>query len=309
MRRLAVLLLCILFLAGCAGQTPSAQRTIFAMDTVMELQVWGKDSEEAAGQLQQMINGLESNWSVTRADSLLNQLNSGSSPTLSAQDQELINQVLNMQKRTGGLYDPQLYALCSAWGFYGQQYRVPTQQQIENARAVKQWDLGGALKGYCGDRAVSILSALNVDCALLNLGGNIQTYGSKTDGSAWQIGIQNPDGGDPLGVLSVTGTMAVITSGDYQRSFEADGKTYHHIIDPRTGYPAQSDLRSVSVICSSGLTGDCLSTALFVMGLEDGAEFWRQSDDFEAVFVTADGQIYATQGASLSGCEYEVICR
>lgn len=309
MRRLAILLLCILFLAGCAGQTPSAQRTIFAMDTVMDLQIWGDDCEEASRQLQQMINELERDWSVTRADSILNQLNSGSSPTLSVRDQDLIDQVTNMQRRTGGLYDPQLYSLCSAWGFYGQQYRVPTRQQIEEVRTVKQWDLGGALKGHCGDQAVSVLSALNVGCAILNLGGNVQTYGSKADGSAWQIGIQNPEGGDPLGVLSVTGTMAVITSGDYQRSFEAEGKTYHHIIDPRTGYPAQSGLRSVTVICSSGLTADCLSTALFVMGLEDGAEFWRQSHDFDAVFVTAEGQIYATQGANLSGCEYEVICR
>lgn len=309
MKRLCLILALVILLTGCGQNTPSAQRTIFAMDTVMDLQVWGADSEAAAAQLQQTINDLDAHWSVTRTDSVLQQLNSQQQPSLSQEDTALLTQITALQERTEGLFDPQLYALCSAWGFYGQNYRVPSDPEIQTTLAQKQWDLGGAMKGYCGSRAVALLQDMDISHGILNLGGNIQTYGEKPDGTAWQIGIQNPEGGDPLGVLSVTGTMAVVTSGDYQRYFELDGKRYHHIIDPRTGYPADSGLRSVTIICKDGLTADCLSTALFVMGLEDGSEFWRQSDDFEAVFVTAAGQIYATEGAALSGCEYEVIGR
>ena len=275
------------------------------MDTYMQLQVTGTNGETAIGQLEDMITQLEQDWSVTRQDSLLQALHRGEE----IGQQPLLEQVQALQKRTGGLFDPYLYNVSACWGFYDKQYGVPTDEALQQAMDDRQLDLGGALKGYCGDLAVEILDILDVDSAILNLGGSIQTFGTKADGTPWQIGIQNPNGGDPAAVLSVTGTMAVVTSGDYQRYFEADGVHYHHIIDPRTGYPADSGLRSVTILCQDGLTADCLSTALFVMGLEDAVTFWRESDDFQAVFITSDGEIYATEGVSISGCEYEVICR
>lgn len=292
-RFLCMLLPVLLLLAGCEQR---AQETVFSMDTVMDLQIWGADSKAAVQTIKELIVHMEQTWSAHDPDSPLNgeQL---SDP--------LLDRALELQARTGGAFDPQLYALTSLW----RKNSVPSQQEIDQAKTEKQWDLGAAVKGYTGDLAVERLSALSVDRALLNLGGNIQTYGNKPDGTPWSIGIQDPDGGDHLGVVSVTGTMAVVTSGDYQRYFEADGVRYHHILDPETGRPAESGLRSVTVICREGLTADALSTALFVMGLEKGSEFWRQSDDFEAVFITAQGKIYATQGAALSGCEYEVIFR
>ena len=310
MKRLSALVLLLsLLVSGCADSKPMEQ-TFYAMNTVMQFKIWGKDAENGYGQILTKLQNLESSWSTTSEDSILWQLNNGNKLfQLEPGQAALLAKAEALSDRTDGTFDPKMRRASEAWGFYNAQYRIPSQEEIDAALADPQWDLGGALKGHAGQQCVELLKKLDVDRALLNLGGNVQTYGEKKDSTPWQIAIQNPDGGNHLGIVSVNGTMAVVTSGDYQRYFEADGVRYHHILDPETGRPADSGLRSVTVICSDGMTADALSTALFVMGLEKGSDFWRNSDDFEAVFLTEDGVIYATQGANLSGCDYEVILR
>lgn len=309
MKKLLCVLFAMLFLAGCGHKTPKAERDIFAMDTLMNLQIWGKDSEAAARELEAMVHGLENRWSVTRDDSVTTGLNRGVRPEMTSQELALLDEVEALYLRTGGAFNPYLGEVSRLWGFYDKNYRVPSAEERNLAIQAGMLDMGAALKGYAGDRAVEILEKLNVDRAILNLGGNIQTYGSKPKGEPWQIGIADPIRGGTLGVVTVEGTMSIVTSGSYQRYFDLDGVRYHHIMDGATGAPADSGLISVTVICPSGLTADALSTALFVMGLEEAAEFWQQSDDFEAVFVLTDGTVYATAGAELSGCEYQEISR
>lgn len=309
MKRLFCFLLLIsLLLTGCTADTP-LQETYFSMNTVMDLKIWGRDAESAMTQVKALLSNLDKTWSATADDSILGRLNRGENVTLSGDEAALLEQVEALSLRTGGAFDPRLRAVSEVWGFYNENHRVPAQEEIRDAMLLSQWDLGAAMKGYAGQACADLLSQLDIERAMLNLGGNAQTYGEKPDGSPWVIAIQNPDGGDVIGTVSVTGTASIVTSGDYQRYFEADGVRYHHILDPETGYPANSGLRSVTIICRDGLTADALSTALFVMGLEEAAEFWRESDDFEAVFIAADGSIYATEGVNLSGCAYEVITR
>jgi thiamine biosynthesis lipoprotein len=309
MKRLFALVSALLLLLnGCTAKP--LERTFFSMNTVMQFQIWGRDAEIGYGRIITKLQDLESSWSATTSDSILWQLNNRNKLfQLEPGQAALLDKAEKLSIRTGGAFNPKMRLLSETWGFYNEQHRIPTKEEISSALADPQWDLGGALKGYAGQKCAELLTDLKIDRALLNLGGNVQTYGSKPDGSPWKVGIQNPDGGDYLGIVSVTGTMAVVTSGDYQRYFEKDGVRYHHILDPDTGYPADSGLRSVTVICEDGMTADALSTALFVMGLEKGSDFWRESNDFEAVFITEDGSVYATESASLSGCAYEVISR
>lgn len=310
MKRLSALILLLsLLLCGCTD-VQSVEQNFYTMDTVMQIKVWGKDAESGYGRIITKLQNLESSWSATSEDSILWQLNNENKLfQLEPGQAALLANIETISQRTGGAFNPKLRVLSEAWGFYNGLHRIPSREEIDAALANPQWDLGGVIKGYAGQQCAHILSELDIDRALLNLGGNIQTFGRKPDGSPWQIGIQNPDGGNYLGVISVSGTMAVVTSGDYQRYFEEGGIRYHHILDPETGCPAASGLRSVTVICADGMTADALSTALFVMGLEKGSDFWRQSNDFEAVFLTDDGLIYATEGTNLSGCDYEVILR
>lgn len=298
MKRLVGILVGVLLLCGCAPR--EAAQTIFCMDTVMELQVWGDHPQEGIDSITGLLHEMEDTWSVTDADSALNR---------GTADQQLLERAEAMRDRTGGAFNPKLRRLSEIWGFYEKEYRVPSDAEIAQAMAQPQWDLGAVIKGYAGQLAAEELEKMGAERAILNLGGNVQTYGVKPDGSPWQVAIQNPRGGEHLGVVSVYGTMSIVTSGDYQRYFEENGVCYHHILDPETGYPADTGLASVTVICDDGFTADALSTALFVLGLEEGKALWQESNDFEAVFVLTTGEVYATEGVALSGCEFEVILR
>lgn len=159
-------------------------------------------------------------------------------------------------------------------------------------------DLGGIAKGYTGNRVMEIFRQYGIRHGLISLGGNIQALGAKSDdGKAWRIAIQNPKGGEGyLGVLDIK-DRAVITSGGYERYFEQDGIRYHHIIDPRTGYPADSGLISVTIISEDGTLADGLSTSLFIMGKEEAEKLWRaHADRFDYILEEADGTLYVTEG-------------
>ena len=136
----------------------------------------------------------------------------------------------------------------------------------------------------------------NIGIVAINAGGNNRTIGSKPDGTPWRVRIQNPDGGDKLMIVSKEDNCSFVTSGDYERYYEADdGKRYHHIIDPKTGYSANNGLISVTIISDQSVDGDALSTTCFALGLDEGLKF-AEKKDVQAVFITEDYELHYTNG-------------
>ena len=312
---ISAMLSALLFLTGCSAESSPepVQGTFFAMDTVMDFTIYGESG--LIDQSESLIASLESLVSVTDEHSDIYAIDHTGSGSLSGNAAELMAQALELCRRTNGALDLSVYPIVRAWGFTTGSYQVPDEAEIQALLPLVDYrkiqydaatgtvtlpegmeiDLGSVAKGYAGQLAAQMLREHGVQSALLNLGGNVQTVGTKPDGSPWQIGIKDPQGEDAMMVLSVE-DQAVVTSGGYERYFEQDGQTYWHIMDPSTGHPADSGLLSVTIVGKQGIICDGLSTSLFVMGLEKAADLWAQSGDFEAVFVTASGEVYITEG-------------
>lgn len=312
--------LCACVLPGCERQPEPTEFTTFAMDTVMNVTLYGEEESIGVSQAQipTQLALLEDRLSVTKKISDLYQVNRAKGQPVELRDHtaQWLCQALELCELTGGALDITAYPAVKAWGFTTGENRVPdpeelaalagnidyTAVRIEGNRitlpAGMELDMGAVAKGLAGDSLAQILRDNGIFSGLLDLGqSTIVAIGTKPGGSPWRIGVRDPDGESYFGIVELA-DMSMGTSGGYQRYFELGGVTYWHILDPKTAAPARSGLTSVTVVSPSALVCDGLSTALFVMGLEDGAQFWRNHPEleFEAVFVTEDGGIYCTAG-------------
>ena len=282
------------------------------MDTVMSVSVWGDGADEALAGARRVVEALERELSVTEPTSAVARANAGDRVTLSASAADLCRRSLEMCAATDGALDISVYPLVRAWGFATGETaadgadRVPPQSEIDSLLSLVGYDrvslsddgalslaagamidFGAVAKGYAADAICTELSSRGVGAALVDLGGCVKTLGEKPDGSPWVIGVASPNGGNACTLTP--GERAVVTSGSYERYFEADGRRYCHIIDPKTGYPVDNSLLSVTVIGESAFECDALSTALFVLG-EDGAiRLWRERGGFEMILITEHG--------------------
>ena len=304
-------------LGGCQKTQEPLEFSTFAMDTWMRFTFYGQrqQAQEAFGGISEALSGLDGLLSVTRQDSDVSRINQGEG---AAQEEtlRLLSQALALCRLTGGALDITAYPAVRAWGFTSGEYRVPGARELARLAegidysAVRvegdavilpdgmEIDLGAVAKGWAGDGLARLVREKGLSSALLDLGqSTIVAVGTKPGGRPWRIAIQDPAGEGYFAVVELQ-DMAMGTSGGYQRYFEQDGVTYWHILDPATAAPARSGLTSVTVVSDSALLCDGLSTALFVMGLEEGAQFWRDHPElgFEAVFVTEKGEIYRTAG-------------
>lgn len=320
---LFLLLLVSMLLSGCGTQDENVAdageeytRELFAMGTYITMTAYGEPAEDALNLSEERIKELDALWSVTDESSDICKMNqsNGASTEVSRETAEVLQFALDMAKKTKGALDPTISPVITAWGFISGEHHIPSENDLadllryvdykkvaleENFVTMPdgvQLELGAVGKGYTGDIISELLKEQGVTSALLDLGGNIQAVGTKPDGSDWRIGLKNPENEGNLGVLSIS-DRAIVTSGNYERYFTGeDGKVYGHIINPKTGYPAESGLLSVTVISQEGKLCDALSTSLFVMGREKAATYWRENQDFEMILVTENREIYLTEG-------------
>ena len=289
------------------------ERTLFAMDTVMHFSVYDA-SNNTFEKMFEKVNQLENMLSVTKPNSAIYQLNTNGTGKANDELIQLLQKTLSLCEKSEGALDITLYPILQSWGFTQNTHHIPTDDELNDVLPLVDYrkvsihadtitlpkgmklDFGAVAKGYTGDVLCNSLRHDGITSALLNLGGNVQTLGTKPDGSLWKIGIQNPLSEDWVAVVEVD-NKAVVTSGGYERYFEDDaGHIYWHILNPKTGKPAQNGLISVTIIGEEGFLCDGLSTALFVQGLSDATDFWRKHPTFEAVFITEDNEIYITEG-------------
>ena len=319
------LLLCLsmtLPLAAC-GEAEMSQKQVFAMDTVMTLTAYGKYRQAGLTAAEGVITSMDAALDPEKETSTIYAINhaNGQNIVVSAQIAKMLSSAMTVYNQSGGALDPTIYPLVKRWGFIDGKYYLPSDEEISaemlkmcfdqmvltsfpssGAYAVSlpagaEIGLGAVAKGCASENAIDAMRQAGVVSGIVSLGGNVQTLGLKPDGSRWNVAIQDPNNtASYLGVLSV-GETAVITSGSYQRYFVAsNGRTYHHILNPQTGYPVNNSLLSVTVICEDGTMADCLSTAMFVLGESKALSYWRTYGGFDMIMVTNDNRIICTKG-------------
>lgn len=296
-----------------------------AMGTLVSANIYTTGSEEEgteiAAEIFSKLKEIETSYiSWRESESEIAAVNNSAGNTegveITGKMEEFLTQTLEIAQKSNGALDPTIGELSRLWDIDGENPKVPTQEEIDallrkngyqnvtcNNQIVQlqentSIDLGAVGKGIgCDESYLLLKQQKNVTGAVISVGGSILTYGSKEDGSPWGVAITDPmySGENYMGVLSLEGENYVSTSGDYEKYFEQDGVRYHHILNPKTGYPAESGLVSVTVVTQNGLLSDGLSTACFVLGLTDGMKL-IETYQAEAVFIDENQNVYVSEG-------------
>lgn len=302
-------------------EEPVVNRQTYLMGTIIDLKIYGKNAKEASEKCVDKISEIENKMSTNIDTSEISKINknAGIAPIkVSKNTLAVIKSSLYYSNKTKGTFDITVEPLVRLWGIGTDKARVPSLDEIKEKLKLINYkdiiideknstimlknkgqaiDLGAIAKGYTADEVKKILIENNIKSAFVSLGGNIYVLGNKTDNSPWNIAIRNPinPGGDYLGMIPLS-NKSIVTSGNYERYFEKDGKRYHHIFDTSTGYPAEKGLISVSIISDKSIDGDALSTSVYTLGLKDGMHLIESLKGVEAVFVTKDKKVYITSG-------------
>lgn len=315
-------------LTGCQSaapepvvETPSKPTYIedhaFQLDTIVTVKLYGEDDKTLIENSFTRIEELEKMLSVHLDESDLAKVRDQAgieAVAVQPETMEVMELALKYAELSNGRFDPTAGPLIDLWGIDPPEGHIATPNELAEISSLINYqnlivdpsaqtlaltnpgmiaNLGAIAKGYIADQVKKQLQEDGVTSGIINLGGNVLLVGGKPDGSDFRIGVQDPDSlrGEYLGVISLQ-DESIVTSGDYERFFEANGKRYHHILDPFTGFPADNELRSVSIISKKSADGDALSTTCFLMGLDEGIALIRSLPEMDAIFVTKDQKMF-----------------
>lgn len=296
-------------LTSCSKPPVQGQNTSFSMGTAITTTLYGDDSSNIESGLAAVSASLDAvdkdiSW---RIDGSVTDIFNEQHEAVTGDREEVYRIALDVAEKSGGAFDPTILPVSKLWDFGGENQRHPSQEEIESAllnvdyQAVSLnegilktenssllFELGAVGKGYALEAAANLIQREEVSGGILSAGSSILTFGTKPDGSLFNVALRDPRGTqeDRIGVFSLT-DLSISTSGDYEKYFEEDGKRYHHILDARTGEPADSGLMSVTVISDNSTLCDALSTAGFILGLDEGMKLL---DNYGVMAVFIDNQ-------------------
>ena len=308
-----------------AGSQEPVSATAIKLNTAVTVTIYDSQDRELLTECMNLCDKYEKIFSRTASDSELYQLNhreltpvAGTEDTFQVSNPlaELIRKGLYYSELSEGAFDIAIEPLTSLWDFTAEDPQVPEDRLIQEALTKCDYhnvsvsdnnefilktedtaiELGAIAKGYIADRLKDYLISQGVKSAIINLGGNVLCIGGKPDDSSFKIGIQKPfaDRSETIAVMDIK-DKSVVSSGVYERCFEQDGTLYHHLLNPRTGYPYDNGLIAVTIISDESVDGDALSTTCFALGLEDGMKLAESLDNVQAFFVTSDYEIHYTK--------------
>ena len=318
MKWFASLPACLLFVGAC-GPTASSfpvEQTFFLMDTVVKITVHQaephRDVDKTIQQCAEFMRHIEQITSAHLDSSdifRINQLAGQGAVSVSPETETILLRANEISKETNGLFDVSMGVVSRLWGFGTGKYRIPEKVQIRRAldkvgyqfihmengsvslqKSGMALDLGGIAKGYIIDQAVTFLQSEGMTAGIVEAGGDLRIFGNHPKRGKWRIGVKHPRKTNQLlyGIIE-TDAVSIATSGDYERFFIQNGKRYHHILDPRTGYPA-SQCVSVTIMAGDALSADAYATAVFIMGPDEGIAFLESRPGLEGLVIYLENE-------------------
>ncbi len=325
----------ILSTACSSSKENKITSTNFMLNTAITIIIYDYEDNQIFQEVYQLIDSYEKVLSVDIEGSDLDFLKQNSGKdyiNVSPDTYYLLQESIKYSQISDGDFDITVALISSLWNFGKENQQVPEKSQIEKLLPLVDYKeislkdnnqarlnktgmkaaLGAIAKGYIADKVKDFLISKGIKSAIINLGGNVLLVGNKPEGQAFNVGVQNPmdKSGNYMGFIKAV-DKSIVSSGTYERFFVEDGVSYHHILNPKTGYPENNGLLQTTIISDKSVDGDGLSTTVFLMGLDRGMELIESLDNVEAIFVTADKKIHMSSGAdnyfSLTNNDFSVI--